>query len=339
MSQTHSNDCAVEPEPRAIAVREIGSFHVGGKMHTLADRSHRDRPSIPGGPVHSVDPNGDIVVGQMYVQYVRLDSPHSAHPLLCWHGGGMTGATWETTPDGRPGWQMFFLRAGLDVYICDAVERGRSSWAPFPAVYAEEPYFRTGSEAWEDVFRFGPPGSWHTDPAQRSAHEGIRFPVRYMDTFMKQFVPRWATNNALTQVAYDALVARLDSCVVMTHSQGGNFGLTAALHAPDRVMAVISIEPSGAPDAHTCDPRSLRGVPHLFVWGDFLEYRPSLQQHSLPNVRAWSDALINAGVDVEWIDLPSMGIKGNSHALMSDDNSDDIADLILDWLKRHDLTT
>jgi pimeloyl-ACP methyl ester carboxylesterase len=339
MNQNRSIDSAVELNPSAIAVREIGSFHVGGSMHTLSGMAHRDRMSTPGGAVHSVDPNGEILAGQMYVQYVRLASPRSPHPLLLWHGGGMTGATWETTPDGRHGWQMFFLRAGFDVYVSDAAERGRSSWAPFPEVYAEAPYFRTGREAWEDVFRFGPPGSWHADPVLRRAHEGMRFPTRYMDTFMKQFVPRWATNNTLTQEAYDALIAHLDSGVVMTHSQGGNFGLTTALHAPERVKAVISIEPSDAPDPRTFEPGSLRGVPHLFVWGDFLSYRPSLQRHSLPNVRAWSDALVTAGVDVEWIDLPSMGIKGNSHALMSDDNSDDIAGLVLDWLKRHDLAT
>lgn len=339
MSQNRSTDAAVDLNPSTIAVREIGSFHVGGKMHTLSRMAQRDRPSTPGGPVYSSDPNGEIVAGQMYVQYVRLASPQSPHPLLCWHGGGMTGATWETTPDGRQGWQMFFLRAGFDVYVSDAVERGRSSWAPFPAVYADAPYFRTGREAWEDVFRFGPPGSWHADPALRRAHEGMRFPVPYMDAFMKQFVPRWATNNALTQEAYDALIARLDSSVVMTHSQGGNFGLTAALHAPDRVKAVVSIEPSGSPDPRAFDLASLRGVPHLFVWGDFLDHRPSLRLHSLPLVRAWSDALTAAGVDVEWIDLPSRGIKGNSHALMCDDNSDEIAGLVLDWLKRHDLAT
>jgi hypothetical protein len=42
---------------------------------------------------------------------------------------------------------MFFLRAGFDTYVSDAVERGRASWAPYPQVYAEAPYFRTAKEA------------------------------------------------------------------------------------------------------------------------------------------------------------------------------------------------
>ena len=43
-------------------------------------------------------------------------------------------------------------------------------------------------------------------------------------------------------------------------------------------------------------------------------------------------AMSAAGCDVTWIDLPARGIHGNSHALMADDNSDDIAGLVLDWM-------
>jgi hypothetical protein len=98
----------------AIAVREIGSFHIGGRMIRVDGLPMRDRISTPGGPVHRIDPNGEIIIGQMYVQYVHLLKPQAPSPLLLWHGGGLTGVTWESTPDGRPGWQMFFLRAGFD---------------------------------------------------------------------------------------------------------------------------------------------------------------------------------------------------------------------------------
>jgi len=321
-----------------ISVREIGSFHVGGRMLTLSGMNLRQRVSTANGPVHPIDPNGEIIAGQMYVQDILLASPRGAHPLLLWHGGGMTGVNWETTPDGRPGWQMFFLRSGFDVFVSDAVARGRVSWAPYPEVYAEPPYFRTGREAWEETFRFGPVGSWHADGAQRHAHPGVRFPVAHMEAFMNQFVPRWGTNNERTQHAYDALVSSLCGSIVLTHSQGGNFGLNAALHAPDRVKAVISLEPSGAPDSLQHDPARLRGVPHLFVWGDYLDKHP-FWVRSVPQVRLWSEALAAANVDVEWIDLPERGISGNSHALMADDNSDDIAAIVLDWMERHHLTT
>ena len=319
-----------------IAVREIGSFHVGGRMLTLSGMSPRERISTMGGAVHPIEPNGEIMSGQMYVQYVRLAAPRSPYPLLLWHGGGMSGVNWESTPDGRPGWQMFFLRAGFDVFTSDAVERGRASWAPFPQVYPEAPYFRTGREAWEDTFRFGPVGSWHADAAQRRSHPGLRFPSAHIEQFMQQFVPRWGCNNQATQQAYDALIARLDGSIILTHSQGGNFGLHAALHAPQRVRAVISLEPSGAPDPQHVDPAALRGVPHLFVWGDYLERHPFWVK-SMPGVRRWSEALMQAGVDVEWLELPKHGITGNSHALMADDNSDAIAQKVLEWMHRHQL--
>jgi pimeloyl-ACP methyl ester carboxylesterase len=319
-----------------ISVREIGSFHLGGRMTTLAGLPRRERVSTASGPVHPVDPNGEIMVGQLYVQYVQLQEPRGAAPLLLWHGGGMTGVNWESTPDGRPGWQMAFLRAGLDVYVSDAVEWGRASWAPYPQVYTEAPYFRTAREAWEETFRFGPAGSWHPDPALRATHPGIRFPAAHMEAFMSQFVPRWGTNDMATQRAYDLLVARLDGAMILTHSQGGNFGLHAALAAPEQVRAVISLEPSGAPDPAVHEAARLRGVPHLFLWGDYLDQHP-FWVNSLPQVRRWHAALVKAGVDAEWVDLPARGIRGNSHALMADDNSDEIAGLVLDWMARHDL--
>ena len=32
---------------------------------------------------------------------------------------------------------------------------------------------------------------------------------------------------------------------------------------------------------------------------------------------------------------PDIGIKGNTHMLMQDDNSLDIADILLDWIGKH----
>ena len=93
-----------------VLVREIGSFHVGGGLLTLAGLPLRQRGSTRGGPVRTVDPNGEIAAGQMFAQYVRLAEPRGRFPVLMWHGGGMSGVNWETTPDGRVGWQMLFLR-------------------------------------------------------------------------------------------------------------------------------------------------------------------------------------------------------------------------------------
>ena len=315
-----------------MKVGKIGSFHVGGQLARLEGLPLRERVSTPGGPVYHEDPNGEIVVGQMYVQFVCLEQPRGCGPLLMWHGGGMTGASWESTPDGRPGWQTFFLNAGFDTYVSDAVERGRASWAPYPQIYPEAPFFRTAKDAWEDTFRFGPRGSWHVDPALRRTYPGLRFPVDSFEAFLAQGVPRWGCNDMLTQSAYDALIQHMDlGVIVLAHSQGGNFGLTAALLAPDRVRAVIVLEPSGAPDPAKSDAAGLKDVPHLFVWGDNWQDN-EFWRRSRPASEHWHDALAVAGGDVTLIDLPQRGIAGNSHALMADTNSDDIAGIVLEWL-------
>ena len=136
-------------------VKEVGSFHVGGHTETLNGLPSKEIVFSPGAPAIKVDPNGEFEVEQMYVQFVKQAAPKSKLPLLLWHGGGLSGATWETKPDGKPGWQQFFLNAGYDVYVSDAVERGRASWARYPEIFKSEPFFRPKKEAWE-LFRIGP---------------------------------------------------------------------------------------------------------------------------------------------------------------------------------------
>ena len=47
------------------------------------------------------DANGTYQVEQMYVQYFVPSNVRGNLPLLMWHGGGLTGVTYESTPDGR----------------------------------------------------------------------------------------------------------------------------------------------------------------------------------------------------------------------------------------------
>jgi pimeloyl-ACP methyl ester carboxylesterase len=316
-------------------VKEVGSFHVGGRQAALSGLPVREIVFTAGAPPFRVDPNGEFEVEQMYVHYTKLSEPKARYPLLMWHGGGLTGATWETKPDGQPGWQMYFLKAGHDTYVSDAVERGRASWARYPEIFSTEPFFRAKKEAWE-LFRIGPKDSYNADPARRVAHPGQKFPLAAFDQFNKQGVPRWATNDAATQRAYDALVQKVCPCVIVVHSQGGNFAFNAALTAPDKIKGIVAVEPSGAPNPANVDATRLRGVPHLFIWGDYLD-KQELWQRITPALTRWHEALRAAGVDSEWMDLPKMGITGNTHMLMMDTNSDQIAALAQAWMIRRGL--
>ena len=324
---------ATEPAAADYLVKEIGSFHVGGRSETLSGMPTREVVFSAGMPPLKVDPNGEFEVEQMYVQYVKLAQPKAKVPILLWHGGGLTGVTWETKPDGNPGWQQWFLNAGYDVYVSDAVERGRAGWARYPEIFKSEPMFRTKKEAWE-LFRIGP--SYETG-GQRTAFEGEQFPVEAFDQFAKQGVPRWVTNDAPTQKAYDALVQKVCPCIVLVHSQGGNFGFNAALNAPDKIKALIAVEPSGAPDPAKVALGKLKGVPHLIVWGDYIDRIPAWQR-VVAGPKRYREALAAAGVTADVFDLPAMDIKGNTHMMMMDRNSDDIAKLIGDWLTKQRLT-
>src|SRR5579862_1294820 len=125
-----------------IGLKEMGSFHVGGRDVEIRNKPVPGVELTPGVP-GNVDPNGIYSVEQMYVQYFVPRSERGKMPLLMWHGAWLTGATYETTPDGREGWLNFFLKRGWTVYNSDAMERGRSGWAPYPDVFGGEPIWLT----------------------------------------------------------------------------------------------------------------------------------------------------------------------------------------------------
>ncbi|MFT5448651.1 MAG: pimeloyl-ACP methyl ester carboxylesterase [Gammaproteobacteria bacterium] len=317
-------------------VEKMGSFHVGGRQVTLADLPTRKVSWSPGMTPVDNDPNGDFQVEQMYVQYVKLARPLGHFPLLLWHGGGHTGAIWESRPDGQPGWQDYFLHAGYDVYVSDAVERGRASWARYPEIFASEPLFRSKREAWE-LFRIGPQGSYCADPAARIANPGQRFPVTAFDHFTMQSVPRWLDNDTPTQAAYNALVERVGPCVLLVHSQGGNFGFNAALIHPDNIKAVVAIEPAGAPAPDHPGLSRLKDIPHLFLWGDYLDDYPMWRNNIVKASARYHEALCAQGTPSQWLELPQQGISGNTHMLMMDTNATDIAAIIEAWMDEQGL--
>jgi hypothetical protein len=320
---------------QAYDVAEIGSFYIGGEPVHLKGLPDRALFAALDVPFSKVDPNGDFHTGQMYVQFVKLESPLAKYPLLMWHTGGITGASWETKPDGKPGWMQYFLKRGHDVYVSDAVERGRATFQRFPEIYKSEPVYRDKREGWE-IFRIGPPGSYATDPGRRQAHEGQKFPIKVFDTLQMQMAPRWTTTEKATQAAYDALVQKVCPCVIMAHGQAGNFAFRAALANPEKVKGIVAIEPAFAPKPDHPEIPRLKGIPHLFVWGDYLDTHPVWVDH-VRELRLYYGALKSHGSKAEWFDLPMAGIKGNSHMVMMDRNSDEVAARVQNWFGKNDL--
>jgi pimeloyl-ACP methyl ester carboxylesterase len=308
-----------------IALKEMGSFHFGGRDVEIHGKPAPDVQFTPGVP-GNFDPNGTYSVEQMYVQYFIPTEQRGRYPLLLWHGAWLTGATYETTPDGREGWLNYFLKHGWTMYNSDAVERGRAGWAMFPDVFTSDPLFLTKENAFTR-FRIGQ--AYDADPAKRRNMPGGQFPAEAYDQFVKQAVPRWTTNNAATIAAYVALVDKVGPCVVLVHSQSGLFGATVAETRPDKVKASIMIEPANGGDP--AKAANLKNTPVLTIFGDYIEQDPRWSKIRELDLK-YFDAVRAAGGSVDVIDLPKAGIHGNSHMMMMDRNSDQVAGVIQKWL-------
>jgi hypothetical protein len=313
-----------------LALRDMGSFHVGGREAALSGKPVKDVVFTPGGAPAKIDLNGTYLVESMYVQYFLPANRKGRVPLLMWHGGGLTGVTYETKPDGGEGWMTWFLRKGWDVYNSDAVERGRAGWAMYPDIFKSEPVFLTTANPWER-FRIGPgPGSY----ASKRTNPGTQFPVEYYENFVKQTVPRWTSTDEATIAAYVALVDKVCPCVVLVHSQAGQFGYKVAQARPEKIRALVAVEPAG--DGDPKQAAKLAGIPTLVLYGDYIE-----QDTRWPTIRrngiAFADTVNKAGGKVEVVDLPKVGIKGNSHMVMMDRNSSQVAALIQAWLEKQGL--
>lgn len=319
-------------ESEGILVEEIGGRHVGGKEVILSGLPKYETRYTPNGPLVTIDPNGGFEAFQMYVQYVKLMEPKAKYPLLLWHGGGLSGVTWEDTPDGRKGWQTFFLKAGHDVYISDSVERGRATWAKYPEINTGEPVFRPKSQAWES-FRIGP--KYNDDPAKREIYPGTKFPYAAFDQFTKQSTPRWTTSDAPTLAAYKEYIKSFpDGCVVLAHSQGAVFAWEVARTMPGNIKALIMLEPSGIPDPDDADYSPLKDLPVLFIYGELnTDHWKNYKKKHLVLI----EKLRKAGGKATWIEMPDLGVTGNTHMLMMDSNSDEIAGVIQKWIQEEGL--
>lgn len=308
-----------------VLLKSLRSHFLGGREAVASGLPVLRRQVVGNGAARAIDMNGSYCAGQLYVQEYRLAEPRHPHPVLLWHGGGMSGAQWESTPDGRQGWLWRLLQSGYDVFVADAPERGRASWAMYPQIYDAAPIFRSKEEAWH-LFRIGPADGYAPRGQPRRAHPGQQFPADAFDTFAKQFVPRWLAHDAMALDAYRELLDLAGPCIVIGHSQGGGYATQLARECPGPIRAVVAVEPTGTPERVD---GSL--PPQLLVWGDHFDHHDTWQRYRAQTDAYW-DALRRAGRRADVLDLPAAGIAGNSHFCMLDRNSDRIAELIVDWL-------
>ena len=310
-----------------VSVAQQGSFFVGGR--TLRSDTLSTVPAYA--------PSGTITLDQMYVRFQVPADAGARRPVVLVHGCCLTGKTWETTPDGRMGWDEVLLRRGHPTYVVDQAWRGRS--AAHPTQINAVRTGQAGVEALPPVFAAGREDAWAIFRFGRRAGEtfpGMRFPLEAQDEFWKQMVPDW--NFALpaphpTVVGLSALAARLGGAVLVSHSQSGVFPFQAAAASREGIAGIVAIEPGACPAADS-DMAPYAGLPVLILWGDFVQESPRWAPR-LAACRDFARAANAAGGKVEVVVLPEMGIPGNSHMLMQDSNSVELADWLVGWIAKN----
>ena len=314
---------------KPLVLSSEGSFFVGGESKAV--------PAAGSGPAALAGP-GEVTVNQMYVQY-QIPPRASQHvPVVMVHGCCLSSKTWETTPDGRMGWNEYFVREGRAVYLADQVSRARSGFdaSTFNAVKAgnlppsalPNILSATHQAAWA-IFRFG--------PSFNKPFPDEQFPVEAADELYKQMIPDLNStlpNPNPTWKNMAALAVRLKGAVLIGHSESGFFPEQSALLDPSGIKGNISIE-MPCPSLSPGQIATLAKIPILVVFGDHLSDVPGIWSMAFDSCKKFVAQMKAAGGDAEMMHLPEMGIKGNSHMLMQDKNNLQLADLILNWIDAH----
>jgi pimeloyl-ACP methyl ester carboxylesterase len=139
--------------------------------------------------------------------------------------------------------------------------------------------------------------------------------------------PRWLTTGEAAISSFEAVLQRIGPCCVITHSQGGEVAFRAAARQPSLVPYLVAIEPSGFSD----EPAAFIDRSVLVITGDYMETTP-LWVSLTAKTEAFVAALSETGVNATLWSLPKMGLRGNSHMLMMDDNSAEIAEMLSRWI-------
>lgn len=338
--------CATEtvhtgPEP--LVIQEQGSFAVGGTVLTNPGTYDAINRSPAGQTFH-----GDHA-------YVFYQVPARARnlPLVLWHGFGQFSKTWETTPDGREGYQNIFLRRGFPVYVIDQPRRGRAGRSTLPATLTPTP----DEQDWFGIFRLG---IWP------DFFPGVQFSPdpEALNQYFRQITPDTGPlDPALNAEAVTALFEKIGPGILVTHSHSGGMGWRTAIESPN-VRAIVSYEPGsgflfpegevppempssgGALQASGVplpEFMALTKIPIVLYYGDNIPAQPTANPGQdgwrvrLAMARLWRDAVNHRGGDVTVVHLPELDIFGNTHFPFSDLNNLVLADLMSDFLQKKGL--
>ena len=326
-----------------ISIQKQGTFAVGGSV--------KKSPGTFDPITHGAfNPSNQSTHASVFYQ---IPTESRKLPLVFWHGYGQSMRTWQSTPDGREGFQSIFLKKRYPIYLLDQPRRGLAGQSLEPKTLES----RTEDQLWFGIFRLGEGTSFYPNVQFSKTPEAL-------DQFFRRSTPDTGPLNINLNIeAVSQLFGKIGDGILVTHSHSGGQGWSAALKN-DRIKAIVAYEPGSNfvfPENHVPEPISYVGgtlrasgiameefqkltkIPIVIYYGDYIPEteveNPGQDQWraALSMARKWTKTLNDAGGDVTLVVLPEIGIKGNTHFPMSDLNNQEIADLMYNWLEEKKL--
>lgn len=345
--------CTINPSENNTALETItlktqGSFAVGGSTVKHSGTFSEE---------NFLSPEGQTAYGDHAYTFYQIPLHARKYPLVFQHGGAQTKRTWESTPDGRDGFQNIFLKRDYSVYLVDQPRMGEAGlatkaddginpWAGNP-LYADKTLFllsRIGNQ--NGVFKNS---QFPDDPVS-------------IDAFQRTWNPySGELDNDLNAKTLAQLFTKIGPSILITHSMGGTIGWRTPFYT-ENVEAIVAYEPGGTPfifpenemptpvsttfaplaasalGVPMNDFLKLTQIPIILYYGDYIankstsEVGPDKWRSEYEMAQQFVAAVNRHGGDATLVHLPDIGINGNSHFLMAEKNNLQLADLLSQWL-------
>ena len=344
-----------------LIIEQQGSFAVGGVVKT-SEGTYNSRPKITENQTNNdfidvykenIRNGGQTLHGDHATVAYQIPSHAKNLPLVFLHGAGQSMRTWQTTPDGRDGWNNIFLRKKYAVYLVDQPRRGWSGRSSVDSEISAVP----DDQFWYAQFRLG---------EYPKFFNGVAFPQdeSSLNQFFRQMTPNTGAFDVdVISDSLKTLFDRIGNGVLITHSQGGIVGWSTGIKAPEKVKAIVAIEPGNFPfpegevppmiesafgnitpiQVSQTDFDNLINIPIIIYFGDNIaDTQSEIQGKDQWRIRLalanqWAAVVNKHGGDVRVVHLPEIGIKGNTHFMMQDLNNVEVAEHLAGWLKEKGL--
>ena len=292
------------------------------------------------------------------------------HPMVLSHGSSTR--SYQTTFDGQPGFQSIFLADGYPVYLVDLPWTGRAGKAC--EEYIWNPVNPTFSARFVWTNRVG---TWPVNSTNRQPFPGVKFsqdPKVLDQYFRNQYVEfNAATNNerestALALLLEEVYKERGKKAILHTHSSSHARGLLTP-RKTDKLAGQIGWEPSAAPvfPAGELPPPIPRADGVSVAAGTEIPLSEFRRAHQAPDpadlgrlhrqdarpgkrrppagIAAHPGRAVQAVCDRsqqvrrrrQEINLPDVGVRGNTHYPMADTNITQVSRVVSQWLKQKGL--